>query len=161
MIDDTKSRDFVPCSAVFAFFVLLPAIRRRRCKVTSKNEWHYLALTGNSGKGSSANSPWSERTSLGPKSPIFRALCRSNPHGSGALHPRNRDENAHPTARDVSRGGPHRQERVQPDRAPWLILEYLVLSPGNRSASKALQSCRDLAAIWTTRRNEYRGTNDQ
>jgi hypothetical protein len=140
----------VPLYSRFSF--LLPAVRRRACKVTSKNEWHYLRLNGTPGNVSSANSPGSERTSLGRKSPIFWALCRWNPHVSCNLRPVDRVGNAHPACGDVSRGEPPGQEGVQPDPARWLILEHRVLSTGNRSASKAFQTCRDLAAIYVRTR---------
>jgi hypothetical protein len=87
------------------------------CRVTSKSEWHFLALIGTPGKVSSANSPSPERTPLGCKPPIFGTLCRWITPVPSTGRPMNRDEYAHSSARDVTRGRAPGQNGMQSDRA--------------------------------------------
>jgi hypothetical protein len=113
----------VPLSSRFSF--CYRQFEGEPAKLRQKNEWHFLALDGTPGNVSSANSPWSERTSIGRKSLLFWDLCRWNPPVSCNLRPVNRVGNAHPAFRDVSRGESRGQEGVQPDRARWRILEHV------------------------------------
>ena len=101
----------------------MPSPRRLPCKVTSRSDWHYLALSGTPGKVPSANSPWSERTTLRRKSRIFIVLSRLHLHVTSTQRPINQDPYGHSYASDVSYSAPPGNDAVPRERVHWHILE--------------------------------------